>query len=447
MRLLACIGCVIGNELEVRRNALLPCAKLRDLKVYSDKMKYVIIVPDGCADEPIPSLSGQTPLAVARTPAMDQIARLGVVGRANHAPESLPVGSDSANMSVLGYNPVEFYRGRAPLEAAAQGISLGSDDWALRCNLVCIQNGVMRDFTAGHISTEEARLIIETLNAELPKRCHLDDSKLTFYPGVSYRNLLVLRTDASSPYSFTMAFQATPPHDRMDQTILDSYPRGAGCDMVCQMMEASGEILANHPVNVKRLAEGKLPATHIWLWGLGCSPILKPFAQLHGLTGAMITAVDLLRGIAELIGWRRVEVPNVTGYLDTNFVGKGQAAIDALREVDVVCIHVEAPDETSHQGNLHGKIESLEKIDELIVRPVHDALRQKYADSYRILVQPDHLTPIRTKTHAHGDIPFTMCGTGIQSDSSIAYSEATAANSTLQFPEGWRLLYHFLLHS
>lgn len=407
-------------------------------------MKYVIIVPDGCADEPIASLSGRTPLAVARTPAMDEIARLGVVGRANHAPESLPIGSDSANMSVLGYNPVEFYRGRAPLEAAAQGISLGPNDWALRCNLVCVQNGIMRDFTAGHISTDEARRIIETLNVELPKRCGLDANKLTFYPGVSYRNLLVLRANDGSSYPFTMAFQATPPHDRMDQTILDSYPRGAGCDMVCQMMEASGEILANHPVNVKRRAEGKLPATHIWLWGLGCSPILKPFVQLYGLTGAMITAVDLLRGIAKLIGWQRIEVPNVTGYLDTNFVGKGQAAIDALREVDVVCVHVEAPDETSHQGDLCGKIESLEKIDELIVAPVHAALRQQYGDGYRILVQPDHLTPIRTKTHAHGDIPFTMCGTGVAPDSITTYSEATAATSMESYPEGWRLLQRFL---
>ena len=407
-------------------------------------MKYVIIVPDGCADESVLALDGSTPLAVAKTPAMNEIARLGVVGTANHAPESLAVGSDSANMSVLGYDPVEYYRGRAPLEAAAQGIRLGPGDWALRCNLVCVENGIMRDFTAGHISNNEASQIVESLNAELPRRCGFDPDAVQFYTGVSYRNLLVLRGDTRKPLPFTMAFRATPPHDRMDQTVLNDYPRGAGSGLVCQLMETSELILADHPVNVARRAVGQLPATHIWLWGLGCTPVLRPFRELYGRSGAMITAVDLLRGIAELIGWDRIEVPGATGFLDTNYAGKGRAAIEAIRTHDVVCIHVEAPDETSHQGDLAGKIASLERIDAQIVAPVFDSLRREYPDGWRILVQPDHLTPLRTKTHAHGDIPFTMCGTGIAPDNAVAYHEAAAARSTLRFPGGWRLIRQFL---
>lgn len=410
-------------------------------------MKYVIIIPDGCADEAIAELGGRTPLAVAKTPAMDEIAYLGVVGAANHAPRSLPVGSDSANMSVLGYNPEEYYRGRAPLEAASQGILLGPDDWALRCNLVCVQDGVMRDFTAGHITSEEAKRIIETLNEELPKRCGFRETaseRIRFYSGVSYRNLLVLRAERGFRWPFTMSLRATPPHDRMDRSIADCSPQGAGSDFLCQLMETSGPILASHPVNVARRAAGQLPATHIWLWGLGCTPTLRRFYELHGLSGLMITAVDLLRGIAELIGWDRTEVPGATGFLDTNFRGKGVAAIEGLKTHDLVTVHLEATDETSHQGDLQGKIESLERIDALVVRPILDALRREYSDGWRILVQPDHLTPLRTKTHGYGDISFTMCGTGIAPDDNTTYSEAIAAKSPLRFPEGWKLLYRFL---
>lgn len=306
-------------------------------------MKYAIVIPDGCADEPLPGLGGRTPLQAANTPAMDQIARLGVVGRSNNVPAHLPAGSDVANLSLFGYDPNQYFTGRAPLEAAAQGIKLGPDDWAIRCNLVTVEDQEMKSFTADHVSTAEATELLKTCQQEL------GGGNLEFVPGVSYRNLLIFRGD-KQPAPFTRDTRATPPHDLTDKSVADDFPRGPGSDLLNELMERSAGLFAEHPINAARKAAGKLPATNIWLWGLGKTPALTPFKQLHGKRGAMITAVDLLRGLAALIGWERVEVPGATGYLDTDYAAKGRYAIEALKSTDIVCVHVEATDEASHEG-------------------------------------------------------------------------------------------------
>jgi 2,3-bisphosphoglycerate-independent phosphoglycerate mutase len=398
-------------------------------------MKYAIVIPDGCADEPQESLGGKTPLQAARTPAMDRIAKLGVVGRANNVPPHLPAGSDVANLSLFGYDPNVYFTGRAPLEAAAQGIKLGPDDWAIRCNLVTVQDNVMKSFTAGHISSEEAKLLLASAQKELGA------DNLEFVPGVSYRNLLLFRGGkAKAPFS--KETRAIPPHDLTDKSVANDLPSGPGSELLNTLMGFSRPLFANHPVNQKRIADGKLPATNLWLWGLGKTPSLTPFFELHRKRGKMITAVDLLRGLAALIGWDRIEVPGATGYLDTDYAAKGRYAIAALDSTDVICVHVEATDEASHEGRVDAKIAALEAIDEKIVAPLHAAL-EKQGD-YRILVSPDHPTPCRTKTHSHGFVPLAICGSGIQADSAQTYDEVTAAASTLSFEEGWRMMSHFL---
>lgn len=399
-------------------------------------MKYAIIIPDGSADEPQDSLGGQTPLQAARLPAMDAVAAAGVVGRASNVPESLPAGSDVANLSLFGYSPLEYFTGRAPLEAAAQGIELGPNDWAIRCNLVTIENQVMRDFTAGHITSQDAAALLRTAQEKL------GSESVQFYPGVSYRNLLICRGSRAKPVPFSRDTRTTPPHDLTDKPVLDDYPRGPGSDLLNQLMSDSVALFADHPVNVARRQRGALPATNVWLWGLGSTPKLTPFVDLHRVRGVMITAVDLLRGLASLMGWERVEVPGATGYIDTDYAAKGRYAVEALKRADLVCVHVEATDEASHEGNVEAKIKALEQIDRHIVGPVHEALKS-YGE-YRILVTPDHPTPLRTKTHSHGYVPFAMAGAGVKPDAAKSYDDPTAARSRLVFPEGWKLMSYFL---
>ncbi|MEX2115072.1 MAG: cofactor-independent phosphoglycerate mutase [Pirellulales bacterium] len=398
-------------------------------------MKYALVIPDGCADEPQASLGGKTPLAAAATPAMDAIAADGVVGRANHVPAHLPAGSDVANLSLLGYDPNDCYTGRAPLEAAAQGIRLGENDCAIRCNLVTVEDQTMCDFTAGHISTEEATELLASLQAEL------GSADLEFVPGVSYRNLLIYRGRNGAP-PFTADTRATPPHDLTDKSVQNDYPRGPGSDLLNHLMTESMAIFAEHPVNLKRRQQGLPPATNVWLWGQGRTPAVKPFAEVYGKQGAMITAVDLLRGLAVLLGWQRIDVAGATGYLDTDYAAKGRAAIAALDGCDLVCVHVEAPDEASHEGRTDEKIKALEAIDRDIVAPLHEALKAR--GDFRILVTPDHPTPLRTKTHSHGAVPFAMAGTLVVPDEFHTYDEINAAKSKLAFDEGWKLMRYFL---
>jgi 2,3-bisphosphoglycerate-independent phosphoglycerate mutase len=398
-------------------------------------MKYAIIIPDGCADEPIPELANRTPLQAANIPTMDEIARLGIVGRSNNTPLHLPAGSDVANLSLFGYDPNVYFTGRAPLEAAAQGIKLAPEDWAIRCNLVCVQGGVMKSFTAGHISSPEAGELLKGAQK------HLGAENLEFVPGVSYRNLLLYR-GAKVPAPFSRETKTTPPHDITDQPIAGHLPSGPGSDLLNTLMGFSQPLFASHPVNEARQKVGKLPASQIWLWGLGKTPSLTSFYELHGKRGKMITAVDLLRGLAALIGWDRIEVPGATGYTDTDYAAKGRYAVEALKSTDIICVHVEATDEASHEGDFRKKIEALQQIDRHIVAPLHAALKT-YGD-YRILVSPDHPTTCRIKTHSHGDVPFAICGSGVNAAGTSTYDEAAAAKSELCFDQGWALMPYFL---
>jgi 2,3-bisphosphoglycerate-independent phosphoglycerate mutase len=404
-------------------------------------MKYIVVIPDGAADEPQESLGGRTPIEAAATPNMDRLAAMGVVARACHTPPDLPAGSEIGNLSLLGYNPFEYFTGRAPMEAAAQGIQLGPKDWAVRCNLVTIEDQVMRDFTADHISTEEGTELLQSAQAALA-----DDAKycgaLQFTPGVSYRNLLIWRGD-KLPAPFSMADTRTrAPHDITDQSVLEDYPRGPGSDVLTDLMTASVDVFRDHPVNAARVKAGKRPATNVWLWGLGQAPKLKPFTEQYGPRGAMITAVDLLRGIAALVGWDRIEVPGATGYLDTNYAAKGRAAIDALAKYDIVCVHVEAPDEASHEGRVDEKVKAIEEIDRHVVGPVLAALEKQ--GEWRMMISPDHPTFLRTKVHTHGNVPVAMAGTGIAADELTTYGDTNAASSKLAFDEGWNLMPWFI---
>lgn len=396
-------------------------------------MKYVIVIPDGAADEPQEILGGATPLEAAQTPNLDRLASLGVVGRANHTPRNLPAGSDVANLSLLGYDPLANYSGRAPIEAAAQRIPLTNRDWVVRCNLVTIHAQVMQDFTAGHVSTEEAAELLAFAQQQLPS-----DTPLQFVPGVSYRNLLVYRPAESESAPFSRDTRATPPHDLSDKLVTEDFPRGPGSALLTELMSESVSWFAGHPVNQRRLADGKPPVTCVWLWGLGRKPTLQAFNELYGIRGAMITAVDLLRGLAELIGWDNLRVPGATGYLDTDYAAKGRAAVEALQRYDLVCVHIEAPDEAAHQGNVPAKIAAIEAIDREIVGPLLAELEGHAA--WRMLVTPDHPTPCRTKTHSHGDVPFVVAGTGIVPDAGQVYGESAAAGSSLSFPQGQKLM-------
>ncbi len=402
-------------------------------------MKYAIVIPDGCADEPVAALGGLTPLQAAKLPNMDRVARLGVVGRANNVPPSLTPASDVATLSLFGYDPLQVYTGRAPLETAAIGIKLGPNDWAIRCNLVYAPDGHMRDFTAGHISNEDSRELILALQKELGGK-EVAGGAIEFHPGVQYRNILVWRgRSADSPFAGTTA---QPPHDIPDQLLAGHLPQGPGRDILVSLMEASKPILAAHPVNRQRVAEGKKPATQIWLWGHGKAPTVQPFRETYGPSGAIISAVDLVRGVGVLLGWHRIDVPGATGYLDTDYAAKGRYAVEALGAFDLVCVHVEAPDEASHEGRADEKVKALERIDEHIVGPLLEAL-PRYG-RWRILVEPDHRTTLATRAHAHGPVAFAAAGTGIAPRGQQSYDEPTADAGDLNFDPGWTLMRWFL---
>ncbi len=405
-------------------------------------MKYAIVIPDGAADEPVDALNGRTPLQAARLPNMDRIARQGVLGQSRNVPDRFLPGSDVATLSLFGYDPDRYFTGRAPLEAAAMGVTLGPLDWAVRCNILTLDKGRMTDFTAGHIRNEEAKAIVDALNrAVTSERLGLPFS-IEFHAGVSYRNLMVIR-GSEGVASLGAELRTTPPHDIPDQKVSDYLPLGAGGDALCSIMRAGSEIVADHPVNRARLAEGKRPANAIWLWGQGRAPTLDTFQDRWGLRGAIISAVDLVRGVGRLIGWSRIEVPEATGYLDTNYAAKARHAIEALGEHDLVCVHIEAPDEASHEGRADAKVTALECIDREIVGPVHEALRA--SGDYRILVSPDHATLLRTKAHDRAPVPWAMCGLEING-SNRDYNEAEARSAEGPFlDEGWRLMEHFLV--
>jgi 2,3-bisphosphoglycerate-independent phosphoglycerate mutase len=404
-------------------------------------MKYVIVIPDGCADEAQPSLGSKTPLQAAHTPNMDRIARTGVVGRSDNVPPTLTPASDVATLSLFGYDPLEVYTGRAPLETAAMGIPLGPDDWAIRCNLVHVEREEMRDFTSGHITSEDGRALIKTLQEQLggPVRFGGLQGKLEFHAGVSYRNILVYR-GPGAPFGLTTKTQ--PPHDVPDRPIADHLPQGAGADLLRDLMQRSRALLRTHPINQARQARGDKPATQIWLWGQGRAPSLRPFHAVYGKQGAILSAVDLVRGVGVLLGWDRIDVPGATGYLDTDYGAKGRYGVAALKDHDLVCVHVEAPDEASHEGRADAKVQALEEIDRHIVGPLLQAL-PSYGE-WRILVSPDHRTPLRTRAHAYGMVPFAVAGTGVASLGQTSYDEVVAASADLAFEKGHQLMKWFL---
>jgi 2,3-bisphosphoglycerate-independent phosphoglycerate mutase len=399
--------------------------------------KYVIVIPDGAADEPQESLGGQTPLQAARTPEMDRIAREGVLGRSRNVPDKFVPASDVATLSLFGYDPLQYYTGRAPLEAAAMGIVLGPNDWAIRCNLMTILNGRMTDFTAGHIPSEEGRPLIEALGIVLGP----GHPQVEFHPGVSYRNAMIYR-GRPGEVPFADDTLTTPPHDVPDQPAADFLPRGTGSELLRELMRIGSIVIRNHPVNLARQLAWKRPANAIWLWGQGKAPSLPKFADLHGLNGAILSAVDLVRGVGMLAGWDRIDVPGATGYLDTDYAAKGRYGVEALKDHDIVCVHIEAPDEASHEGRADAKVEALERIDRDIVAPLRRAL-ETYGDG-RILISPDHATLIRTRAHDRGWVAWAMAGTGL-SASGLPYDEPSAqaaGGPTLE--EGFRLMELFL---
>ena len=399
--------------------------------------KFALIIPDGVADEPQPTLGGRTPLQAADLPNMNAVVQAGLIGQTDNVPESMPSGSDVGTMSLFGYNPLTDHTGRAPIEAAAQGIELGPGDWAIRCNLVMVENGRMKSFTAGQFPNDAARGLIERL-----QRDQCGSPQWKFHAGVSYRNLLLYRS-RGEPAPFSSETTSTPPHDITDQPIENSLPSGPGANELNRLMDRSAELFANTDENRRRVEAGELPATQIWLWGLGRAPRLEPFADRFGVRGAVITAVDLLRGLGKLIGWQVIEVPGATGYLDTDYAAKGRHAIEALRgDVDMIVVHVEATDEASHEGAVEEKIKAVEAIDRHIVGPVHDFLRDQ--GSYRLLVSPDHPTFLRTRTHSHGYCPFALCGDGVTPDRAQSYDEPTASRSSERFDAGHELMRRFL---
>jgi len=405
-------------------------------------MKYAIIIPDGCADLPLVSLGERTPMQAARTPNLDALAQSGIVGRSFNVPPDFSPGSDVATLGLLGYDPSHYYTGRAPLEAIAQNIVLKPDDWAIRCNLVTVVNGFMKSFTAGHISTDEATELIRCLNETITVA---SPTPIRFQAGVSYRNLAVV----CGKNLFSGATVTFPPHDFTDKPIGPALPTGDGSAWLRQLMEESKNVFAEHPVNRRRINLGILPATQIWLWGLGRLPQLPPFGEKYQsatggriLRGAMITAVDLLRGIAKSIGWDSIDVPGITGYIDTDYAAKGRYAAVALQDYDIVCVHVEATDEAGHEGNVEKKVQAMEDIDAKVVPPIVDALRS-YGD-WRLLVSPDHPTPIVHKTHTSDFVPWLIVGSDIVSDASNTFDESTAEHSAMQFDHGHEMLESFM---
>ena len=352
-------------------------------------------------------------------------------------------GSDVATLSLLGYDPRANYTGRAPLEAMAQGLTLGENDWALRCNLVTLVGNIMQSFTAGHIASDEAARLLDTTGQEIAK---IAGGKVEFFPGVSYRNLMLYYGDKVNEPPFDQTTQTSPPHDFTNKDIAPALPQGRGADLLMRLMRESERLFADHPVNRCRVALGKLPATQCWLWGLGKRPNLVPFAgRFPGIRGAMISAVDLLVGIAKLLDWDRIDVPGITGYVDTDYAAKGSYAAAALDRYDLVCVHVEAPDEASHEGSFEKKVQAMQDIDAMVVPPIVEKLQSFGA--WRILISPDHPTQISTQTHSHGPVPWVVAGSDVPSLAPGNYNEHTAAGSSHGFQHGWELMNWFLISS
>jgi 2,3-bisphosphoglycerate-independent phosphoglycerate mutase len=360
---------------------------------------------------------------------MDKVSTEGRQGIVRTVPEDMEPGSDVAQMSLLGYDPRQYYTGRAPIEAAARNIKLSPVDWVFRCNLVTIADGKMADHSAGHISTEEAAKLIKELNEQF------GNDQIRFHPGVSYRHLLVFK-------GLDFDVKTHPPHDYIGTAIEKILPRGKGAELLIDLMARSQQLFANHDINKVRTDLGENQVSSIWLWGQGRKAAMERFQKLFGIKGATITAVDLVRGISKLIGFDLIDVPGATGFVDTNYEGKASAAIEALGKYDLVFVHIEAPDEASHNGSAEMKKKAVEQIDKYIVGPVLEALRGY--ESWRLLVAPDHPTPVRSRAHSAEPVPFAMAGTDISGILHTNFSEANAAKSGFRIDNGSELMEYFL---
>lgn len=399
-------------------------------------MKSIVIVGDGMADEPRPELDGKTPLQYAKTPNFDFLAQRGQLGLVTTVPEGFAPGSDVANLSVMGYDPARHYTGRSPLEAVSMGLELADDDICLRCNLVTLSGEqeyhrkTMLSYSGGEIETAEAHELIAHLNQ------HLGDDRFRFYPGISYRHVMVWRRGPEEA-------ALTPPHDISDRVIGEHLPAGAAGGELLRLMRESNQLLTGHHVNVNREARGRLPANSAWFWGLGRRPSLPSFAEKYGLQGAVISAVDLIKGIGMCAGLRVIEVEGATGTITTDFRAKAGAALDALREgEDFVLVHVEAPDEAGHQGDLETKIKAIEEIDEKVVGRILGGLQ---GQPFRLLLLPDHPTPVSTKTHTSDPVPFVVyTSTDELLREGRTFDEHAARATPLRFQLGYRLMDYFL---
>lgn len=389
-------------------------------------MKYLIVLGDGMADRPVPELNNQTPLRLAVKPTIDRLARMGQVGLVRTVPDGMKPGSDVANLSVMGYDPARYYSGRSPLEALSIGVPMTATDVAMRANLVTLSDpdlskAVMTDYSAGEISTEEARVLIEDLAKEL------DSDRFRLYPGVSYRHCLLVKNGST-------AVSLTPPHDISGQPVRDRLPQGDDARALLGLIERSGKLLCNHPVNRKRIAEGKNPATNLWFWGAGTRPALDDFRLKYGLCGAVVSAVDLLKGIAVGAGMRHPDVVGATGTLHTNLGGKLDAVKQAFETgADFVYLHLEAPDECGHQGDALGKIKAIEMVDRATADLV--AYLDSRKEPYAVAVLPDHATPLSIRTHSAEPVPYLIYNSRNPANSGLVFNE-TDAQKGVFLPQG-----------
>lgn len=398
-------------------------------------MKYIVILCDGMADEPLEELGGKTPLEAARTANMDRLAEKAEIGMVRTVPDGMAPGSDTANLSVIGYDPKKYYSGRSPLEALSIGAEMGDKDVSFRCNLVTLseeensyKERVILDHSSGEIPTEEAAVLLDALKKGLEREGY------AFYTGTSYRHLLIQKEGK--------VVELTAPHDILTRRIGEYLPKD---QVLREMMVRSYDILKDHPINVQRRKEGKNPANSAWFWGAGTRPALTSFEEKNGVKGAMISAVDLLKGIAVGAGMHNIIVEGANGGLHTNYAGKAQAAVKALTEdgFDFVYVHIEAPDEMGHQGSAENKIKAIEYIDDQVVGPVAEALRAAGTD-FRMLILPDHPTPVRVRTHTSDPVPYLLYDSTKAEEGSGTYSEKTGRKSGKMLEEGYRLIDHLL---
>jgi len=397
-------------------------------------MKYILLVPDGMLDTPLEILNNKTPLEVASTPNLDRIAFKGSVGRTQTIPKGFPASSDVANMNILGLNPSIYYTGRGPLEAANLGIDLEPDDVAFRMNFVTVSDGIMQDYSAGHIRDNETQVLIELLNKEF------GSENLRFYKGKSYRNLCIFKKGKLLNLHKLKTFA---PHDILGKKIKEFLPKGENSQIVLELMQKSVRLLENHEINKVRIDLGENPANMIWLWGQGLKPSLPSFEEKFGIKGGLISAVDLLKGIGKLTGLKVIQVPGITGFYDTNFEGKADYALKALEDLDFVFIHLEAIDEASHNQDLRMKILCIEKFDKLILGKILKTLEEKKED-FRLLVCPDHFTPLNLRTHTDWPVGFVIYGKGIPQDFIKEFNEKTIKESPLFVREA-NMLMDFLI--